>query len=274
MRNIGLQDVLNRSGSTRDNKDKAKWHTSRGIISVTGTKFINWKLGVGGGGAIDLVIHLKNYDFKTAVSWLAVNFSCNHAHFVNPPFSKHGTGLFEPPQRADSKLCQVRDYLFQRSIPPEYIDALIKSGKLYADNKGNAVFLLLGKEKKAVGAELRGTGRQQWRGMAPGSKKKQGCFYVNRRNSMKVVLCESAIDAISYFVLYPDCITLSTSGAIDDHPWIRDIINKGYQVHCGFDADEVGEYYATKMIKRYSLIRRTRPAFKDWNDVLKMKFEH
>jgi len=274
VRNIGLEDILIRSGSTRDNQDKAKWHTSRGIISVIGSKFINWKLGSGGGGAIDLIMHLKHYDFKTAVSWLTANFTYDHSHCVNTPFSKYHIGVFEPPQRDNKKLYQIRNYLFRRCIPTEYIDALINSEKLYADHRGNAVFLLLGKDKFAVGAELRGTGLQKWRGMAPGSKKKQGCFFVNRQNCRKVVLCESAIDAISYSVLHPDCITLSTSGAIDDHPWIKIILKKNYQVQCGFDADEAGDYFATNMKKRYPSIKRTRPALKDWNDVLKMKFKY
>ena len=44
---------------------------------------------------------------------------------------------------------------------------LITSGRLYADRRGNAVFLLLGKAGQPVGAELRGTSARVWRGMAP-----------------------------------------------------------------------------------------------------------
>jgi hypothetical protein len=271
VRNIALESVLGRFGSTRDKKDKAKWHTSRGAISVTGTKFINWKLGVGGGGAIDLVMHLKRYDYKTAVSWLTTNFSCSHAHYEPPPVSKQNTGIFKPPQKAANKIDQVRRYLAKRCIPPEYTDALIKSGKLYADNKGNAVFLLLGKENKAVGAELRGTGKKRWRGMAKGSKKKHGCFYVNRKNCTNVALCESAIDAISYSILYPNFNAISMSGVIDDHPWISSIINRGYQVFCGFDADEAGDHFAMKIIQRHPSIKRIRPILHDWNDDLKSR---
>ena len=86
----------------------------------------------------------------------------------------------------------------------EEINFLINSGKLYADNRGNAVFLLLGKEKKVVGAELRGTNDLRWHGMVPGSRKDLGCFYVKTPNANKIVICESAIDALSYFTLQPD----------------------------------------------------------------------
>ena len=81
VRHIDLKEALNRTGAIKDNIDKAKWRTCQGVISVTGQKFINWSDGaIGGGGAIDLIIHLKQYDFKTAVSWLFDNFSISGSH--------------------------------------------------------------------------------------------------------------------------------------------------------------------------------------------------
>ncbi len=75
VRRIGLEDVLKCMGCLRNPFDKTKWHTPQGPLSIRGEKFFNWTTGVGGGGAIDLVIHLMDYDFKSAVSWLACNFS-------------------------------------------------------------------------------------------------------------------------------------------------------------------------------------------------------
>jgi len=72
-------------------------------------------------------------------------------------------------------------------------DALIASGKLYADGRGNAVFLLLGKENTPVGAELRGTGPQRWRGMAPGSQKDLGYFSVSAPSVTRVILCANPL---------------------------------------------------------------------------------
>jgi hypothetical protein len=84
VRHIDLKEVLNRTGAIKDNIDKAKWRTGQGVISVTGQKFINWSDGgIGGGGAIDLIIHLKQYDFKTAVSWLFDNFSISGSQMSN-----------------------------------------------------------------------------------------------------------------------------------------------------------------------------------------------
>ena len=59
LRAIPLPSVLLETGAQRDHQDKAKWHTVQGAISVTGMKFMNWNQGRGGGGAIDLVMHVN-----------------------------------------------------------------------------------------------------------------------------------------------------------------------------------------------------------------------
>ena len=55
------------------------------------------------------------------------------------------------------------------------------SGKLHADAKANAVFLLRAPRGQPVGAELRGAGPVPWggmAGMAPGSRKNLDFFSV------------------------------------------------------------------------------------------------
>src|SRR5436309_11296029 len=70
VRGIPLQAVLLLTVAQRVRYDKAKWYTEKGTISFTGMKFMNWNQAVGGGGAIDLVMHLNNMDFKASVEWL------------------------------------------------------------------------------------------------------------------------------------------------------------------------------------------------------------
>jgi hypothetical protein len=268
VRHIDLKEVLKRTGATKDNIDKAKWRTCQGVISVTGQKFINWSGGaIGGGGAIDLIIHLRQYDFKTAVCWLFDNFSIAASHMSNN--IKPALSL---PIKDDKKLSRITNYLKDdRFVPLELINLLVKSGKLYADKRANAVFLLLGKEKTVVGAELRGTTTKRWRGMATGSRKDLGCFYIKRSQTNKMVLCESAIDALSCFALNPDCITLSTSGANPNPSWLTTFINKGFEIYCGFDSDEIGDRLAEKMMRRYPSVKRLRPIKHDWNEILQSK---
>ena len=77
-------------------------------------------------------------------------------------------------------LGRVLQYLTgRRHLPASLLAPLVESGKLYADSRGNAVFLLVaGKANRPVGAELRGTGPRVWRGMAPGSRKDSGYFWI------------------------------------------------------------------------------------------------
>jgi len=143
LRRIPLAAVMRQTGAQPDRYDKAKWHTPKGAISITGLKFMNWHRSAGGGGAIDLVMHLNDLGFPAAVAWL-------QRHFPLPP-------VVEPPPPARrlalppsdrGRLSAVKHYLVQdRAIPPAMTDALIASGKLYADRRGNAV----GVEKRGQG---------------------------------------------------------------------------------------------------------------------------
>jgi hypothetical protein len=269
VRDIPLTDVMGITGSVQDKYDKRKWHTSRGAISITGQKFMNWPCQTGGGGAIDLVIHLNRLDFKSAVLWLSDRFP-DGVDPLPPRTQSAEKHVFQLPEKNDPNLPAVIDYLHHlRKIPMHLIEQLIESGKLYADIRSNAVFLLLGKEKKAVGAELRGTSQKRWVGMARGSKKELGAFSIKARNPKNIVICESAIDAISYFALYPDCIAVSTSGATPAPFWLYKLANVGINIFCGFDDDEAGNRNADEMIRLFPIIKRRKPEKHDWNDVLK-----
>lgn len=267
LRRVPLSAVLRETGARRDRYDKAKWHTPQGAISITGMKFMNWHQSLGGGGAIDLAMHLNGLDFKTAVAWL-------QRHFLIPPDSEPPPAprrlILPPPDR--SRLSAVKHYLVRdRAITPSLTDSLIAFGKLYADRRGHAVFLLLGKENTPVGAELRGTGPQRWRGMAPGSQKDLGYFSVQAPDATRVILCESAIDAISCWLLHPASLCLSTSGARPNPRWLPALLSQRLAVYCGFDSDATGDAMAGQMIALHPSLRRLRPSQHDWNDILKSR---
>ncbi len=269
VRNIDLSALLQHQGCRKDPRDKAKWNTPKGIISVNGQQFMNWTLGTGGGGAIDLVIHLQGGGFKDAVFWLCNNVSSTFELQNSPKQSGYPKQILKLPQRDDKKLARVTRYLReQRCIPQRIINHLTESRKFYADIRANAVFLLLGKKKRIVGAEMRGTSTARWRGMAPGSRKNQGCFYIVGTSTKNMVLCESAIDALSCFVLYPEYTAISTSGATANPAWLQTFITKGCEIYCGFDSDRTGNMLADKMIKRYPSIKRLLPPMHDWNEIL------
>ncbi len=272
VREVPLETILRLRGAVRDRRDRSKWHTEQGFLSVSGPKFMNWRRGIGGGGAIDLVMHLSGMDFRRSVAWLQQHLAAGHATVggTAPSSEKQTTGKLWLPMANEHMLGRVRHYLTrQRCLPESLVDLLIESGKLYADSRGNAVFLLVaGKANRPVGAELRGTGSCIWRGMAPGSRKDLGYFWIGAKGSKKIILCESAIDSMSCFSMHPDCICISTSGVRANPCWLNVLLQHGYEVHCGFDADDPGDQAAHEMIALHQTVKRMRPAAHDWNDLL------
>lgn len=267
LRGLPLSAVLSALEATADPHDPAKWRTAQGILSVTGPKFINWNLGTGGGGAIDLVMHVRRVGFGQALEWLEQRFGT--ATSLPLQATLRGHSLLLPPPVADN-WPRVRRYLVQeRKLPATLLTSLAQSGTVYADARANAVFLLLDNAGHPVGAELRGTTGTGWRGMAPGSRKDRGFFSLPAAITDAIVLCESAIDAISCHALHPNYRCLSTSGARPDSAWLPTLISQGLPIYCGFDADPTGDAMARHMHDRHPSILRLRPAAKDWNDLLR-----
>jgi len=273
VRDIPLEVVLRSWDAVRDPRDKSRWQTRRGPLSVTGKKFFNWHDRHGGGGAIDLVMHLGGWDARTAIDWLWRHGGGQVAgnHSATAPRSRSRRQLCLPPS-SPAHLQRVCQYLRQRCLSEKILASLIEDGKLYADNRGNAVFLMVaGKPNRPIGAELRGTESRVWRGLAPGTSRDAGYFWIGNTSSKRIVLCESAIDAISCFQLQPcgACICISTAGVRATAPWLYPLLNRDYQIYCGFDADEAGERAGCRMIDRHPSIQRLRPPNHDWNDALR-----
>ena len=274
LRCVPLESVLRLWGARPNCHDKKKWHTSRGILSVNGAKFINWNCGAGGGGAIDLAIHLEgDCSFREALDWLHRHFPDDLPFVIEPSPARSSLAL-PPPNQV--QFPSVKSYLLtQRALAPALIDPLIDSGSLYADCRANAVFLLRAKDGTPVGAELRGTTSVRWHAMAPGSRKDYGFFSIPAltgatEDARPIILCESAIDAISCHALHPGHWCLSTSGVRPNPAWLPVLIgqNPNRPVYCGFDTDDTGEWMARAMIAFHPVVQRLRPARHDWNALL------
>jgi len=280
VRDIPLEVVLRSWGAVRDPQDRARWWTERGSLSVTGPKFFSWHASRGGGGAIDLVMHLGDWDASRAVQWLWHHHGGNQVADRSPATASHSTSWSQLrlPAANSANLARVRRYLQQRRcLSAKILAPLIDDGMLYADGRGNAVFLMVaGKPNRPIGAELRGTGSRVWRGLARGTRKDAGYFWIGRAGARSIVLCESAIDAISCLQLQrhkaagltEECICISTAGVRSDIPWLRPLLARKYTIYCGFDTDEPGEEASRRMIARHASIQRLRPPRHDWNETI------
>ena len=157
-------------GRGADPRDTSRWRTERGPLSVTGTKFFSWQARHGGGGAIDLVMHLGGWDARRAIGWLwrqlgghlaVANPSADNQSDADPasdtrstssPASSSGRGAprlarddrqptrcrphheLHLPAASPTNLPRVRRYLTERrGLSATILAALIDEGKVYAD---------------------------------------------------------------------------------------------------------------------------------------------
>jgi len=215
-----------------------------------------------------MVMHVQQLGFGQALQWLEDRFG---TRVPAQPATLFPTHLWTLPPPAPHHWPRVQQYLIeQRGLPRSSLTPLVQAGIIYADARANAVFLLGDTPATVLGAELRGTTSQSWRGMAPGSRKDRGFFSVCPASAHAIVLCESAIDALSCHVLHPTYRCLSTSGARPDPAWLGPLLPLGLPVFCGFDTDPTGDAMAQRLIALHPSVRRLRPPLKDWNDALRL----
>lgn len=268
VRSIDLIRVLKQLHCQPDPADRKKWKTPKGSISVTGQKFINWGSGSGGGGAIDLVMHILDYSFSQAVFWLSDAFAfqpvASTAIQLKP--KRPATADFCLPKPVNANWDRVRNYLVQtRNLPESIVQDLFLNQSVFADCRANAVFVMKDVGGNPKGAELRGTGAAPFKGLAKGSCKKSAFFACGHSKRKLLALCESAIDAISFSVLFPNMVAVSTAGTNESPDWIDLLIKRNWTVFCAFDSDPAGESMTRSLLGEFNHIGIIRPPRKDWN---------
>lgn len=278
-RSTPLVIVLKRAGLEIDPRDKNQWLGAGYRISVKDQKFYDHNNEKGGGGAIDLVKHLNQCDYKNAVAWLGQNVSsqeaakCIRAEAARTAvnFSKGGVQLHMPsPEWVLNG--ELKRYLeIERALDPRLTDPLIDQDLIYATrNKGhaNAVFVCRN-EHEITGAELKGLSGN-FSGMALGSQRGKGAFTIGNPKSDHIVIVESAIDAISYLQLSPEsCFVLSTAGVTSKPPLIQELKNNYRKLTIAYDNDATGRMFANKLRIAFPVARIEHPGRKDWNAEVK-----
>ena len=283
VREIPLKDVAYELGLEPDPVDKHKWYSQDHTINITGSKFFDWKQDRGGGGAIDLVMHVNQSDYKQSVAWLSERIgesaTIEAATYKTREIIKtERVREFIPPIPEANRWQKVKEYLTgKRLLPSGLIDKLHEQGLIYADYNQNAVFIRRTlDEKKITGASLRGTVGEdnQFKGLAKGSKRKEGWFYFERGEQSndpvrRVVLVESPIDAMSLAILErtdsKKTLYLSTDGA-GGIP--TEYLKEVGEVVIAFDRDRAGREMAQKVQSRLPNAVVKTPKAIDWNQDL------
>jgi hypothetical protein len=219
LRDLALVDVAWELGL---HHDQGRWKGHGNIINIDGPKFYDFAPGEqkGGGGAIDLVMHVNQCNLRQAVVWLHERFGESGAERAAIAKAKTVASeiiqleprpKFTPPVEDKAKWQGVSNYLIQkRGIPENFVEVLHNRGLVYADDQQNAVFVMrnLGDLPQAQGAFLRGTRGENntFKGYEKGTKRREGWFYFHLGGqptdpAERLVLLKSPIDAISFGML-------------------------------------------------------------------------
>lgn len=179
-----------------------------------------------------------------------------------------------------AKLAGAVSYLTGRGLGPDVLALPAFADRVRVDDRGNAIFPHWDKEGLS-GYEVKNRG---FTGFAAGGIK--GLWYsVASQDCKTLVFCESAIDALSYYVLNPppaggEIRLFSIGGSLNESQpeLIRAAMEKapaGSVVIAAFDDDEGGDNFAAQLreLAPPSVeVRRALPPQgmgKDWNDALK-----
>ena len=278
-RNIPLDRVATVLGYRTDSADRARFKREGSVISINGEKFFDHLSGTGGGGAIDLVIHATGCRFPDALHFLEGHEGRGEIAAI--PADTRRLRLPRLSHRAWPRVCEA--LVDQRALRANVLEACHSRGLLYADDRLNAVFVCRNVGGHPTGAEILGTAPQPggkcFRGMAPGSRKARGGFWLpcDRNRPATVILTESAVDALSARSLRIEqarqhgAVVVSTAGVASAlPPWIEDW--KPRRILCAYDADSAGDGAAERLAAKDPRVIRMRPdGAKDWNDMLRRR---
>ncbi|MHC5861563.1 MobV family relaxase, partial [Nostoc sp.] len=217
MRDLPLEDVAWELGL---HHEEGKWRGHGHIINIDGPKFYDFAPDQqkGSGGAIDLVMHVNQCNFRQAVVWLDERFGeagverAALAHVKNRAadiIQTEPRPQFTPPVEDKANWSAVEHYLTQfRGIRSDCIQMLHNQGLVYADDQQNAVFVMRNLDGQRNGAFLRGTRGENntFKGYEKGTKRRDSWFYFSlggkaTDKTSTAILCKSPIDAISRAML-------------------------------------------------------------------------
>lgn len=264
LRNKPLPDVLKALGADLDPADKYNWKTpDGGRISLDKKNAFKWydhNKVKGGGGAIDLVMHLQKCNFKTAMNTL-MNLPATE---LRPPeIVKEKTAEASAlPSPDESKWPNVKKYLVeQRKLDARLIDAWHANGIVFSDNLNNACFL--SNDKK--GCELRGTGESNYHGY----RGVKSGFALKGGDEKKIAYVESSIDVMSLVELGFKGTVVTFCGQAINYciASAKELLLKGYSIIAAFDNDESGQAMSRKMkeVLPQTTIAVPKDGSKDWN---------
>ena len=191
------------------------------------------------------------------------------------PVSRDRAGVIAAWEKAE--ICTSLPYLTGRGLGPDTLGLPLFAGCVRVDHRRNALFPHYDKEG-LCGFEIK---NKDFTGFAAGGVK--GLWYSQTKTTdNRLVLVESAIDGLSFHVLFGDQFTryMSTGGELNPQQptLLRGAMEKLHPsavVVMAFDDDEGGEKLVKEIeavapaSRKLERIKPNRGTGKDWNEVLK-----
>jgi hypothetical protein len=280
LRSVSLEKVAETLCLESDHQLRPTWRHEGHQIRINGTQFYDWHESQmkGGGGAIDLVMHVHQSDFKSAVAWLNDRFG---EEMVQKAGSEHakmmaqegGRPRFEPPVPAPEYWAEVREYYVAQQLPGGLIDALHGQGLLYADEEGNAVFLQQDVQTKEVTGAYVQSG-DSFSGTVLGSDRGRGRFYWLRGGEpedavQRVVVGQTPIDVLAIGVMQPEpkvkTMYVSADGSLP-MDYLKSFSHK--RVTIALNRDELGQRLGQQVREELPQVRQVQSSEADWVESL------
>ena len=294
VRDIPLRDVLERYGfEPRREGTTLRAKSPLHNIVVTGGRWFDNKANIGGGGAIDLVMHIGGVDFMAACRSLAEQFrpfAAGQSDHSFPRSPQPQPALIRKPfaelmalyaARDDSNWPVARAYLVERrKISADLVDRLHASGSTYANShlpNPSLVFLHRDQHGDLCGATLRDTRHQSAFRPCLGNKLSAWFAVGDLAKAKRVVAVESPIDALSYFTLFGrsdgSLAVVSCAGATVPQALMLHACDRRQAFVVALDNDPAGERGWLKARTETAdwadfNLSSKRPNHKDWNDDL------
>jgi Plasmid recombination enzyme len=282
LRSVSLEQVATALCLEPDDKSRPTWRHQGHQIRINGSQFYDWDESQmkGGGGAIDLVMHVLRADFKAAVAWLADRFGetavqmagSYHAQIVAQEAEKPG---FTAPDEAPEQWPAVRADFVARQLPGALIDQLHEQGLLYADERGAAIFLQRDLVTRSVTGAYRVSG-DGFGGTLLGSDRSKGRFYWLRGGAatdevQQVVVGQTPIDALALGLMEPmpkvRTMYLSADGVLP-LAYLRGFAAK--RVRVAMNRDAMGKRLTQEAREELPQVKQMQPEGVDWVESLRV----
>jgi hypothetical protein len=267
---VDILEVLNAMGAMERANDGSKWKVPNlGMVIVRpGTQafMLPFMGDISGYGGLDFVKKALSLEFKDALAWLRENLPDNPNTFTEDGIALSNNKFFTPPIPYNPNKDKVKDYLVNtRGLPVKLIDQLMEDGSIYADKKCRCVFI------SDSGAEVRSAyeSETKFKGGVDGNDPTLNDFgfqveantnailraLSEKKQAPAVGVAEAAITGLSYHVLNPHTVVLSSNGAgrfqlhfsaaIDTY--FNDTVPFEMPFHMAMDADKAGDFAAQRV---------------------------